>query len=158
MMQLMQSTALVPRKRWTVARMISAILFFAFMVHYSAGTNAWFQWIWAERVYMRSLADLGDFWDTLFAPAFQCVLLLVAAFIGLFETLCAFRRACVWLGILVLGSISAFAIDATFVRYQYSVDVATKEYWDGGSFCHVYYTWWWYNDRWFGVPWYRDRG
>lgn len=34
-------------------------------------------------------------------------------------------------------------------RYQISVDIATKEYWDRGGRAHEYVTWWWYNDRWF---------
>jgi hypothetical protein len=41
-----------------------------------------------------------------------------------------------------------FAVDVCLGRYQVSIDIATKEYWDGGGAEHVYYTWWWFNDRW----------
>lgn len=55
------------------------------------------------------------------------------------------------LGVLVLliTSLAFFWADVHFDRYQISVDIATREYWDSGGSAHEYLTWWWYNDRWF---------
>jgi hypothetical protein len=49
----------------------------------------------------------------------------------------------------LVASVAFFWTDIHFRRYQISVDVATKEYWDSGGYEHHYFTWWWYNDRWF---------
>jgi hypothetical protein len=51
--------------------------------------------------------------------------------------------------LLLFASIALFWVDVHFERYDISVDIATKEYWDGGGWEHYYTTWWWYNDRWF---------
>jgi hypothetical protein len=154
----MPPRVLAPQARWTIPRYLYAVTFLALVLHYSDGANAWAQSIWSDREYMASLGVYGKFWDDVFVPAVQCALLLIAASIGLLKTLWGCRRVVVWLGIVLLGSVSAFAVDATFCRYQYSVDIATKEYWAAGGFSHVYYTWWWYNDHWLKVPWYRDAG
>ncbi|HYE17621.1 MAG TPA: hypothetical protein VEA69_04210 [Tepidisphaeraceae bacterium] len=48
-----------------------------------------------------------------------------------------------------VSAIALFAIDVYFRRYQIAV-FATVEYWEKGGRGHVYFTWWWFNDRWFG--------
>jgi hypothetical protein len=53
---------------------------------------------------------------------------------------------------VLLTLIAALAFlwgDVHFRRYQISVGVATKEYWERGGRKHEYFTWWWLNDRWF---------
>ena len=154
----MPSKVLSPQARWTIPRYLYAVTFVVLVLHYSAGANIWAQSIRSDRDYMASLGGYGQFWVDVFAPALQCVVLLIVAAIGLLKTLCGYRRVTVWLAVLFLGSVSSFAADATFCRYQYSVDIATKEYWAAGGFSHVYYTWWWYNDHWLTVPWYRNAG
>ena len=49
--------------------------------------------------------------------------------------------------LVLVASIGLFWFDVHFKRYQISVDIATKEYWDSGGRTHEYFTWWWYNDR-----------
>src|SRR5258708_202655 len=106
----MPSQMLSPSARWTIARYLCAVTFLSLILHYGAGANAWTQSIWSDRVYMASLGGYGRFWDDVFAPAFQCALLLVAATIGLIKTVCGYRRVTVWLAIVLLGSISAFTV------------------------------------------------
>lgn len=49
--------------------------------------------------------------------------------------------------ILLIASLAFFWTDVHFQRYQISMDIATKDYWDSGGSAHCYFTWWWYNDR-----------
>lgn len=51
--------------------------------------------------------------------------------------------------LLLIVSVAWFWADVHFQRYQFSVDIATKNYWDSGGYAHYYLNWWWYNDRWF---------
>lgn len=78
------------------------------------------------------------------APAF-----LLCAASGVLLVLALRGRKIARYGVLLLlfASIALFWVDVHFERYEVSVDIATKEYWDGGGWEHYYTTWWWYNDR-----------
>jgi hypothetical protein len=81
-----------------------------------------------------------------FAPALCLFVLSAAAY-----WLALKRRRAAWRVLLIIGlsAVAFFWTDVHFQRYQLSVGVATKEYWDNGGKARLYFTWWWYNDLWF---------
>ena len=92
---------------------------------------------------------LGDVADqaTFFGPALMLLVVSVAAYSSAVR-----RRRRVALRLTAIAAIAAglfFWADVAFGRWQISVDIATREYWDAGNPAHQYFTWWWYNDRWF---------
>lgn len=121
--------------------LLSAIL----LVHFVGSAGIWLRWF---------IGILGnpvmqdEFLPSLIqsAPAFLlCGLSAVLLALALHS-----RKVARWGALLLLSaSIMLFLVDVHFQRYQISVDIATKEYWDNGGFEHHYFTWWWYNDRWF---------
>lgn len=50
---------------------------------------------------------------------------------------------------VLIAAIAFFVIDVHFGSWQLSTTLATREYWESGGTRHDYFTWWWYNDRWF---------
>ncbi len=84
---------------------------------------------------------------TFFGPAFVFLCVSATAYV-----LALHRRRRLSLRLTVAVVIAAglcFWMDVARGRWQVSVDIATQAYWDAGNPAHQYFTWWWYNDRWF---------
>ena len=117
----------------------------ALLAHFLASVGMWLFWFVGilRNPYMRN-----EFLPSLLpsAPAFLlCGLSAVLLVLALRGRTVARRGAL----LILIASVAFFWIDVHFQRYQISVDIATKEYWDSGGYAHHYFTWWWYNDRWF---------
>ena len=117
----------------------------ALLAHFLISVGTWLLWF----VGILRNPDMRDeFVPSLLpsAPAFVlCGLSAVLLVLGLRGRAVARRGV-----LLVLtAAIAFFWTDVHFKQYQLSVDIATKEYWDGGGYAYQYFTWWWYNDRWF---------
>ena len=119
------------------------------LLHFAISVGLWVMW-WVRTLlnpWMRprhfSEASIPL---TCFASAFCLLVLSVIT-----QWLALKRRRIAWrlLLVLVLIAVAVFWIDIHFHRYQISVDIASREYWDHGGLAHYYFTWWWYNDLWF---------
>lgn len=93
--------------------------------------------------------------DTL-GPAWPCAGLLAISMVSLLLAVKRSRSAGWVLCLLLLASAVGFWRDIIGRNYQLHVFIATTEYWEKGGKEHVYYTWWWYNDRWFRSAWPRN--
>lgn len=121
------------------------ILAGALLAHFAISTAVWILWFGG----MLANPDMRDaFLPSLpeAAPAFVLCALCAALFVLALRGRALARRGAVFAAV---ASAAFFWTDVSFQRYQISVDIATKEYWDGGGKAHAYFTWWWYNDRWF---------
>jgi len=136
------------RGTWSRWRIASVGFFGCLIAHYGLSTVAWALTITRE-VQDGLRLDLLDLYLYLFAPAAQAVLILIACCLAFLEAVRRFRRSIAWTGIILAASIASFSVDVAFERYQIAVCMATKSYWESGGAQHLYYTWWWYNDRWF---------
>jgi hypothetical protein len=135
------------RVRWTWTRFVVALALAASATHFGIAIVDWIQLLHFE------LADstvewTSELWVDSLAPVAQCALFAAISICALVESVLRYRRTLVWFAILCLGAAGAFFVDLRFSRFQISVDVATKEYWEQGGAAHYYCTWWWYNDRW----------
>jgi hypothetical protein len=120
--------------------------------HFAISVGIWFMWWgatlqnpWLRRRFFEEVSrDL-----LFFAPALCLFVLSAAAY-----WLALKRHRAVWrlLLLIAVSAIAFFCTDVYFRRYQVSVDIATKEYWDSGGLAHHYFTWWWYNDLRFRLP------
>lgn len=119
------------------------------LVHFAISVGIWLMWWgatlrnpWLRPRFFEEVSREALF----FAPALCLFILSAAAF-----RLALKRRRAAWRVLLViaLSSGAFFWTDVHFQRYQVSIDIATKEYWDNGGMAHHYFTWWWYNDLWF---------
>lgn len=80
------------------------------------------------------------------APAFVlCGLSAVTLALALHNHAVA-RRGAIF---VLIAAIAFFVIDVHFRNWQLYTTLATREYWESGGTRHNYFTWWWYNDRWF---------
>lgn len=119
------------------------------LIHFAISVCIWLLWssayLWNSLLRPRFFEDIGRGY-TYYAPAFCLLALSIAAYV-----LALKRRRAAWrlLLIVTLSAGAFFWTDVHFERYQVSIDVATQEYWDSGGHAHLYFTWWWYNDRWF---------
>jgi hypothetical protein len=130
------------RLRWFAwPTLVSGVLF----AHFLVAAGLW--WVWLAGI-LRNPHMRGTFVPSLrvSAPAF-----VLCAVSGVVLVLALRGRAVARRGVLLvlIASLALFCIDVHFQRYQISVDIATKGYWDRGGRAHEYVTWWWYNDRWF---------
>ena len=137
--------------RWWA--LLTGVLAVALAVHFAIASCIWMQTIAHDWTHFAPSGALAVYWPDWFVPlvlgglAVACVVLSVAR-----------RRAGRrMLAVTVLAAVAFFAVDVRFKRYQFSVGVATKEYWDSGGPKHVYYTWWWFNDRWLRTSYRRRR-
>jgi len=136
------------RTPWSWRRYSVVVVFGGITAHYAL---PFVLWLGNLRIAVRDASGAvpSDCYLLVLAPLAQCALLLSTAVVALVEAVRTFRRWLAWLVILLAASAANFAVDVAFERYQFSICMATKEYWDAGGPSHIYTTWWWYNDRWF---------
>ena len=132
--------------RWFSALSIASALF---LWHFLVSCGMWGLFLvgLARNPDMRHLLP-----QTLIADASllaTLLLLLALSITSLITAIHRHRLARLLLLITLGASITSFAYDITRRRYQIHVFIATKDYWDAGGKRYDYFTWWWYNDRWF---------
>jgi hypothetical protein len=130
------------RPRWFAwPTLLSAAL----LVHFLISVGYWLLWFVGilRNPYMRD-HFLPSLWTSL--PAFSlCALSAVLLVLALRGRPIA-RRGTM---LLVAAAVSFFLVDVYFGRWQIHTFIATREYWEAGGKTHDYFTWWWFNDRWF---------
>ena len=131
-----------PRLRWFAwPTMLAGVM----LAHFGVSVGIWAQWIVGllRNPYLRS---------ELFPSAWSSVpAIVLCSLSGLLFVLALRGRPVARRGVLLLvaAAVAFFLVDVCLDRWQIWVSTATVEYWNAGGRRHEYFTWWWYNDRWF---------
>jgi hypothetical protein len=117
-----------------------------FLIHYTLSAGLWTMWI----VGCLRNPSMRDEVIPSLHPSASAYLLWCSSAALFVAALKGWRGA--WRGVLILllSTVAFFVTDVCFDRYQISICIATKEYWDNGGVANYYFTWWWFNDRWLG--------
>jgi hypothetical protein len=118
----------------------------ALLVHFLISVVIWL--VWFDGVFRSSQVRkelLPSLWSAV--PAFALCGVCGAVFVLALRGRSVARRGAL---LVAVAAVALFCIDVSFGRWQIHTFVASKEYWDAGGRAHEYFTWWWYNDRWFG--------
>src|SRR5688500_5920905 len=132
-----------------LAGVFSALL----AVHFGVAGCFWMKALAHDRARFAPSSVLAVYWPDWFVP----LLLLSLSVACLILSIARSRATKRVLILTVLAAVTFFSVDVSLGRYQFSVGIATKSYWDSGGPEHVYYTWWWFNDRWFRASYWEAR-
>jgi hypothetical protein len=123
----------------------SVLLSFFAVLHFLASLMVWSVGVvWG----MRFGFDFAS-WIWLLGQASPAILLFVLSVVSLIRSLRRRRLASAMVILVYVISACVFSYDVATKRAQMRVDIAASEYWDSGGSEYTYFTWWWYNDRWF---------
>jgi hypothetical protein len=134
--------------------LVRCVLWIALVANFAFASYVWVLTVAHDWTRFKPSSALAVYWPDWFIPVllFGLAATSLVLSIGLGGRPIPPNRFAAAKRLAIIAVISAcffFGVDTYFGRYQYSVDIATVEYWDGGGAEHVYYTWWWFNDRWF---------